>query len=85
MRHETATGDDRLLRREDSGDRRYHSNLMPETLENLISTARQKRAEATAELLARPGAAMIHPFRGTAAPKPARTRSPVEGEPQRAF
>lgn len=84
MRHDTVTGDDRLLRRESIGDRLYRSDLTPETLENLISTARRKRAEATAELLARLGAALIHPFRGTAAPKSAGTRSPVAGEPQRA-
>lgn len=84
MRHDTVAGDDRLLHSESIGDRLYRSDLTPETLENLISTARRKRAEATAELLARLGAAMIHPFRGPAASKPAGTRCPVAGKPQSA-
>jgi hypothetical protein len=85
MRHDTVTGDDRLLHSESIGDRRYRPDLTPETLENLITTARRKRAEATAELFARMGAAMVRAFLGTAAPKPARARSPGAGEPQRAI
>ena len=55
-----------------------------ESLDNLILRARRMRAEATAELLSRLGAALVRPFRRWTASNAAGAHTVIKGGPQRA-
>ncbi len=63
MRQETATDKETTLPRDAVDDFTSHPEIKPQSLDVIMLRARHMRAEATAKLLARLGAAMVRPFR----------------------
>jgi hypothetical protein len=82
MRHDTTNCNDGVLSSEPTKDRPGRSNVSSESLDNLILRARRMRAEATAELLSRLGAALVRPFRRWTASNATGAHTVIKGGPQ---
>jgi hypothetical protein len=85
MRHSKTNFDNGVLSSEIKKDRPGHSDVSRESLDDLILHARRMRAEATAQLLTRLGAALVRPFRHWTAANPVGGHTVIKGGPQRAI
>ena len=85
MRHNTTPVEETELFRDETNNSLSRSHVTPETLDTIMLRARQMRAEATANLFKRLGAAMVRPFRHWMASKPTGSDIVIKGGPQGAI
>lgn len=81
MRRNTVNGNETPLASETMPARLSGPDLTPEALDLLLSRARRRRAEATAQLLSRLGVSIVRAFHHSAPSKHTDTKGAINREP----